>query len=101
MQEVSEQIKVLDQEVVHLQEQCTAIAERLPNLPHERACWRRRSRQRRSSAVEYAENFSFEPKPHWEIGEALGILDFERGAKVSGSRFLYYKGRGSFRASGL
>ena len=56
MQEV-EQIKVLDQEVVHLQEQCTAIAERLPNLPHERACWRRRSRQRRSSAVEYAENF--------------------------------------------
>ena len=32
---VSEQIKVLDQEVVHLQEQCTAIAERLPNLPHE------------------------------------------------------------------
>ena len=45
--------------------------------------------------MEYAENFSFEPKPHWEIGEALGILDFERGAKVSGSRFLYYKGLGA------
>ncbi len=36
--------------------------------------------------------FSFEPKPHWEIGEKLGILDFERGAKLSGSRFtIMYK----------
>jgi seryl-tRNA synthetase len=39
--------------------------------------------------------FDFEPKPHWEIGEKLGILDFERGAKVSGSRFLYYVGLGA------
>ncbi len=39
--------------------------------------------------------FDFEPKPHWEVAEALDILDFERGAKVSGSRFLYYKGLGA------
>ena len=72
MQEVSEQIKVLDQEVVHLQAANVEV--------------------RRWSTPK---TFSFEPKPHWEIGEALGILDFERGAKVSGSRFLYYKGLGA------
>ena len=39
--------------------------------------------------------FDFEPKPHWEIGENLDILDFERGVKVSGTRFVFYKGLGS------
>ena len=36
--------------------------------------------------------FDFEPKAHWDIGEDLGILDFERGAKLSGSRFVLYRG---------
>ena len=39
--------------------------------------------------------FSFEPKPHWDLGESLGILDWERGGKVTGSRFLFYKGAGA------
>ena len=39
--------------------------------------------------------FDFTPKPHWEIGEALGILDFERAAKISGSRFVVYLGAGA------
>ncbi len=39
--------------------------------------------------------FSFTPKPHWEIGEALGILDFERASKISGSRFVVYRGAGA------
>jgi seryl-tRNA synthetase len=39
--------------------------------------------------------FDFTPKPHWEIGEALGIIDFERGAKVSGSRFYVLNGAGA------
>ena len=39
--------------------------------------------------------FSFEPKAHWDIGEGLGILDFERAAKVTGARFTFYKGLGS------
>ncbi|MBV8600722.1 MAG: serine--tRNA ligase, partial [Candidatus Eremiobacteraeota bacterium] len=39
--------------------------------------------------------FSFEPKPHWETGEALGILDFERAAKLSGSRFVLLRGAGA------
>ena len=39
--------------------------------------------------------FDFTPKPHWEIGEALGILDFERAAKLSGSRFVVLLGKGA------
>ena len=40
-------------------------------------------------------SFSFKPKPHWELGEALGILDFERGVKISGTRFYVLKGAGA------
>ena len=39
--------------------------------------------------------FNFEPKPHWDIAADLGILDFERAAKVTGSRFVFYKGAGA------
>ncbi|EAX46311.1 seryl-tRNA synthetase, partial [Thermosinus carboxydivorans Nor1] len=39
--------------------------------------------------------FAWEPRPHWEIGERLGILDFERGGKVTGARFTFYKGAGA------
>ncbi len=39
--------------------------------------------------------FDFEPKAHWDIGETLGILDFERGAKVTGARFTFYRGLGA------
>ncbi|HEY7269664.1 MAG TPA: serine--tRNA ligase, partial [Dehalococcoidia bacterium] len=39
--------------------------------------------------------FDFEPRPHWELGERLGIIDFERGVKLSGSRFYVLKGAGS------
>jgi seryl-tRNA synthetase len=39
--------------------------------------------------------FSFQPKPHWELGEQLGVIDFERGVKISGSRFYVLKGQGA------
>jgi seryl-tRNA synthetase len=39
--------------------------------------------------------FAFAPRPHWELGEALGIIDFERGVKISGSRFYLLKGAGA------
>ena len=39
--------------------------------------------------------FEFEPKPHWDVAGNLGILDFERAAKVTGSRFVFYKGLGA------
>src|SRR5699024_3890072 len=39
--------------------------------------------------------FNFEVKPHWEVGTGLGILDFENASKVTGSRFVFYKGLGA------
>jgi seryl-tRNA synthetase len=42
-----------------------------------------------------AHEFGFEPKPHWDLGPALGIIDFERGVKVSGSRFYFLRGNGA------
>ena len=96
MKEVGGNIKALDTEIADVDEKLTQIATTLPNLPNDSVPIgkdeddnvevRRWSNPR---------NFSFEPKPHWEIAENLDILDFERGAKVSGSRFVYYKGLGA------
>lgn len=96
MREVGGQIKDLDQTLSSIEEQIEDIATGLPNLPHESVP----VGEDEDDNVEVRKwgetiQFDFEPKPHWEIGEELGILDFERGAKVSGSRFLYYKGLGA------
>ncbi|KKJ72146.1 serine--tRNA ligase, partial [Enterococcus faecium MRSN 4777] len=96
MKEVGGNIKALDTEIAEVDEKLKQIATTLPNLPHDSVPVgtdeednveiRRWSEPR---------TFAFEPKPHWEIAENLDILDFERGAKVAGSRFVYYKGLGA------
>ena len=96
MKKVGEDIKAIDQELIAIEERVTEIATRLPNLPasdvpvgadeDDNVEVRREGTPR---------EFDFEPKPHWEVAENLDILDFERGAKVSGSRFVYYKGLGA------
>lgn len=98
MQEVSKQIKEIDQELEEIEKVTYDIATGLPNLPHE------------SIPVGESEEENVEinrwgdelisrpgenPKPHWELGEDLDILDFARGAKVAQSRFVYYKGAGA------
>ena len=96
MKEVGEEILVLDKRLAKLDEQVTYIMDRLPNLPHDSvpvgADEDDNVEVRRWSQ---ASEFDFQPKAHYEIGEELGILDFERGAKVSGARFLYYRGLGA------
>lgn len=96
MKKVGEQIKEYDEKVAEIDEKLTGIATTLPNLPHEDVPIGEDEddnvEMRRWGAVR---KFDFEPKPHWEIAENLGILDFERGAKVAGSRFVYYKGLGA------
>jgi len=68
----------------------------LPNIPHSSVPEGRDETEnpevRRSGAPR---EFSFEPRPHWDIGEALDILDFERAVKISGSRFYVLKGWGA------
>ncbi|MHC5373211.1 serine--tRNA ligase [Enterococcus sp. LJL120] len=96
MKTVGAEIKTLDTEIAEIDEAITDIATTLPNLPHADVP----VGESEDDNVEIrrwseARKFDFEPKPHWEIAEDLGILDFERGAKVSGSRFVYYKGLGA------
>lgn len=96
MQKVGEEIKGFDQEIDVIDEQLREIATTLPNIPDDSvpvgASEDDNVEVRRWSE---ARNFAFEPKAHWDVAENLGILDFERGAKVSGSRFVYYKGLGA------
>jgi seryl-tRNA synthetase len=96
MKEVAQEIEQLEGELKKTEEEIGPFLLRLPNLPHPSVPVGKDEREneevRRWGAPP---TFSFKPKPHWEIGEALGILDFERGAKITGARFTLYKGAGA------
>jgi len=89
-------IKDIEEEVRNLENQLEELLLQVPNIPHS------------SVPVGKDENdnpvvrswgempsFDFEPAPHWKLGEALGIIDFERGVKLSGTRFYVLKGLGA------
>ena len=86
MREVGQKISQLDKELAELNEKVTYILVRLPNFPADDVPM---SLNEDDSREEYKwgniPHFDFQPKHHWDIGEKLGILDFERAAKVSGS----------------
>jgi seryl-tRNA synthetase len=68
----------------------------IPNIPHESVPAGQRSENNQViRTVGEPTRFDFDPQPHWEIGERLGILDFARGAKLSGARFTVLTGRGA------
>ncbi|KXT77274.1 serine--tRNA ligase [Streptococcus sp. DD13] len=96
MQLISSQVKELDAQLTEIDQQLNQLIAILPNTPHETV----------PVGADEEENvevrrwgnpreFDFEAKAHWDLGESLGILDWERGAKVTGSRFLFYKGLGA------
>jgi len=96
MKAVNEEIKQLDEVVRTLEEEINRILYALPNLPQEDVPVG--SDDRTNLEIRrWGEpgTFSFEPKPHWELGEKLQILDFDRGAKISGARFTVLKGLGA------
>jgi len=93
---LKERIERLEEELKKVEEELNALLLSIPNLPHESVPVGKDE----SENVEVRRwgeppSFPFEPKPHWEIGERLGILDFKRGAKLSGSRFTVFKGKGA------
>lgn len=96
MREVGEKIKKLDEELAVIEEQLNHLLLSLPNIPHESVPIGE-SEDDNVEIRKWGElpNFTFEPKPHWDLGVELGIIDFERAAKVSGSRFAFYKGLGA------
>lgn len=96
MRQVGQKIKELDEQANHAVEVVNDMAARLPNLPNETIpVSPDESANVELRKVGTPREFAFEPKAHWDLGEELDILDFERGAKVSGARFVYYKGLGA------
>ena len=92
MREVGAKIKSLDEELEEVEATVKDMASRLPNLPNPTTpVGPDESANVELRKVGTPREFDFEPKAHWDIGEDLGILDFDRGAKVSGARFVYYK----------
>lgn len=94
--DVGDRIKALEDSLRDSEERLTAIALRIPNIPHQSV----------PAGTDAAANqevrrwgtppaFAFPVKPHWDIGEALGILDFERAARMTGARFVVASGAGA------
>ncbi|BAM46144.1 serine--tRNA ligase [Amphibacillus xylanus] len=96
MRTVGDEIKTIDDELKDLDEKLNKIMYSIPNIPHE------------STPIGETEDDNvvtrtwgdvvkpnFEQKPHWELATDLDILDFERAAKTTGSRFVFYKGLGA------
>ena len=96
MRDVGDRIKALDGELKRLEEESETLAAWIPNLPHTSVPPGSGPEQNQVVRT-WGEKprFDFEPKPHWEIATALGLLDFERAAKISGSGFLLFTGRGA------
>ncbi|UAL52341.1 MULTISPECIES: serine--tRNA ligase [Metabacillus] len=96
MREVGDRVKEMDDELRKVEAELETLMLSIPNIPHE------------SVPVGETEDdnilhrewgevpaFAYEPKPHWDVADHLGILDFERAGKVTGSRFVFYRGLGA------
>ncbi|MBP2058039.1 seryl-tRNA synthetase [Lactobacillus colini] len=96
MREVGKEIKDLDSEVNELTEKQNYILLRLPNFPADSdPIGPDESYNEEVRKWEEPTKFTFKPKAHWDIGTDLNILDWDTAAKVSGARFVYYKGAGA------
>lgn len=96
MKKVSEETRILEEKLKTVDDELKSILLNIPNIPHESVPEGLNS----ENNIEMRRwgdkpKFSFSPKPHWEIGKNLGILDFERASKITGSRFAVYLGKGA------
>ncbi len=91
MRGVAKEAKELERQLRQKEEELRAFLLNVPNVPHESVPVGD-GPEDNVEVKRWGEppEFSFEPRPHWEIGERLGILDFERGAKLAGARFTLY-----------
>ncbi|MGO4269542.1 serine--tRNA ligase [Paenibacillus sp. TAF58] len=96
MKVVGDRIKELDDEIRVLDESLQQILLSIPNMPHSSVPVGRTEEENvELRRVGEIPQFDYEVKPHWEVAQELGILDFEAAAKVTGSRFVFYKGLGA------
>jgi seryl-tRNA synthetase len=96
MREVGDQIKEYDQELREIEETLETILLSIPNIPHESVPVGE-SEDDNVLAREWGDvpSFDFDAQAHWDVATNLDILDFERAGKVTGSRFVFYKGLGA------
>ncbi len=96
MRDTGGQIKSLDHEISRNEEGLNDLLLRIPNLVHPSVpVGRDESDNVMVRSWGEVRTFDFEPLPHWDIGTNLGIIDFERGVKISGSRFYVLRGLGA------
>ncbi|MFG6118645.1 serine--tRNA ligase [Thalassobacillus sp. B23F22_16] len=96
MREVGDRVKELDNELKEVEEQLETMLLSIPNIPHESVPVGE-DEDDNIEARQWGDlpDFGFEAKPHWDLATELDILDFERASKVTGSRFVFYKGLGA------
>jgi seryl-tRNA synthetase len=96
MKALKEEIRELEAETERVEAELAAAEQGIPNAPQESVP---RGHDESANRVERTwgepRRFDFEPAAHWDLGPALGILDFERGAKLAGARFTVLKGAGA------
>lgn len=96
LKELSETIKQLDQEVTDIEVEMREALLGIPNTPHpETPIGSSDEDNREIRVIGDPRSFDFDIKAHWDIGSDLGVLDFERAAKIAGARFTVYKGLGA------
>ena len=96
MRDVGSQIKVLEDEIKNVSDKLSEIMLNIPNIPHSSVpLGNDETSNKVIRTVGDPRDFTFTPKPHWEIASDLGILDLESGVKLSQSRFYVLKGKGA------
>ena len=96
MKKVSVEIKALESSLSQVDEDLQPLLMIIPNMPHESVALGADDRDNPVLRMwGEPEQRDFEPLPHWELGEKLGILDFGRAAKIAGARFSLYRGKGA------
>jgi len=96
MKAVGEQITRLDQELAGIENEQTDLLLRIPNVNHDSVPVGKGPEENRiERVIGKPASFDFKPRPHWEIGTQLGLIDLEAATKISGSGFIVFKGAGA------
>jgi len=96
MQQISQRLKEMGPEMTHVEQEMTHRLLEIPNVPHSSVpVGAEASANVVTRTWGEKPSFSFKPKEHWEIGEQQGLLDFDRGTKITGARFTLYRNLGA------
>jgi seryl-tRNA synthetase len=102
MRQVGERISQLDESLSKIEDELNAILAGIPNIPDGRTPYGKDDSENVvMRGVGEIPEYDFEPKAHWDLGPALGIIDFEQGVKITGSRFYVLSGAGARLQRGL